>query len=303
MHFLQITDHDSAFLASILDSAVELRGELKKTGRNRPLLAGRTLAMIFEKPSLRTRVSFEAGMNQLGGSAINLQPAEIGLNTREPAKDAARVIGGMCDAIMARVFEHSTVEDLARHSPVPVINGLSDLAHPCQAIADLLTIRDEFGEVAGRRVTYIGDANNVMRSLAAICGLFAMPFTACCPRGYGPERSDLTRLMQQVPKLDLTVEPDPRAAVVRADVIYTDTWTSMGQEAEKARRIADFAGYTVDERLLASAPRHAIVLHCLPAYRGLEISEEVMEGPRSRVFPQAHNRLHAQKGLLVSLLP
>lgn len=241
-------------------------------------------------------------MNQLGGSAINLQPAEIGLGTREPASDAARVIGGMCDALMARVFAHETVEELARNSPVPVINGLSDLAHPCQAIADLLTIRDEFGEVAGRRVTYIGDANNVMRSLAAICGKFAMPFVACCPRGYAPEHNDLSRLMQQVPRLDYTVEPDPGLAVAKTDVIYTDTWTSMGQEAEKTRRIADFAGYTVDARLLASAPKHAIVLHCLPAYRGLEISDEVMEGPRSRVFPQAHNRLHAQKGLLARLL-
>lgn len=302
MHFLQVTDHDSAFLSSILDEAARLRSELKSTGRNRSILEGRSLAMVFEKPSLRTRVSFEAGMNQLGGSAINLQPAEIGLGSREPARDAARVLGGMCDAIMARVFAHETVEELARYSPVPVINGLSDLAHPCQALADALTVRDEFGEPAGRRVTYVGDANNVMRSLAAICGKFAMPFVACCPPGYGPSDEDAARLKRQVPQLDFTAEPDPRAAVSGADVIYTDTWTSMGQESQKQKRIADFRGYTVDARLLAAAPAQAIVLHCLPAYRGLEISEEVLEGPRSRIFPQAHNRLHAQKGLLVRLL-
>jgi ornithine carbamoyltransferase len=302
MHFLQISHHEAAFLRSVLREAVTLRNQLRTAGRNDPVLLGRTLAMIFEKPSLRTRVSFEAGMNQLGGSAINLQPAEIGLGIREPAKDAARVIGGMCDGIMARVFAHQTAEDLARHSPVPVINGLSDLAHPCQALADLLTIQDEFGEVAGRRVVYVGDANNVMRSLAAICGKFEMPFIASCPSGYGPADEDVARLRRQIPQMEFDLNPDPRAAVARADVIYTDTWTSMGQEAEKARRIADFAGYTVDDRLLASAPKHAIVLHCLPAYRGLEISDEVLEGPRSRVFPQAHNRLHAQKGLLSVLL-
>jgi ornithine carbamoyltransferase len=208
----------------------------------------------------------------------------------------------MCEGIMARVFSHNTVEALAAQSPVPVINGLSDLAHPCQALADLMTISDEFGEVAGRRVTYVGDANNVMRSLAAICGMFGLPFVACCPEGYGATRDEIDRLRRQMTGLDFTHTTDPRQAVSSADVIYTDTWTSMGQEAEKAQRTAAFRGFEVNEQLLAAAPGHAIVLHCLPAYRGLEISDAVIEGPRSRVFPQAHNRLHAQKGLLVHLL-
>lgn len=301
-HVLQISDLDPASLRGILDEAARLRDELRSTGRNRPILERRILAMIFEKPSLRTRASFEAGMTQLGGSAINLQPSEIGLGSREPARDAARVLGGMCDAIMARVFAHETVEELAAHAPVPVINGLSDLAHPCQALADLLTIRDEFGDPVGRRVAYVGDANNVMRSLAVACGMLGISFVACCPPGYDLPEEGIARLRAGAPGLDYASIPDPREAVRDADVIYTDTWTSMGQESEKEQRIRAFRGYEINADLLACAPAHAIVLHCLPAYRGLEISDEVMEGPRSRIFPQAHNRLHAQKGLLVRLL-
>ncbi len=301
-HVLQISDLDPASLRAILDEAARLRAELRSTGRNRPVLERRTLAMIFEKPSLRTRASFEAGMTQLGGAAINLQPAEIGLGSREPPRDVARVLGGMCDAIMARVFAHETVEELAAQSPVPVINGLSDLAHPCQALADLLTIRDEFGDPAGRRVVYVGDANNVMRSLAVACGMLGISFVACCPPGYDLPEADVARLRAGTPGLDYTAVPDPREAVRQADVIYTDTWTSMGQEGEKEQRMRAFRGYEINAELLACAPSHAIVLHCLPAYRGLEISDEVMEGPQSRIFPQAHNRLHAQKGLLVRLL-
>jgi ornithine carbamoyltransferase len=301
-HFLQISDHDAAFYEEVLAQGVRLRQEWTTSGRNKPILAGKVLAMIFEKPSLRTRVSFESGMAQLGGHAINLQPAEVGLGSREPARDVARVLGGMCDAVMARVFHHSTVEELAAHSRVPVINGLSDLAHPCQALADIMTIRDEFGSARGRRVVYVGDANNVMRSLAAICGVFGLPFVACCPEGYGPGAADIDRLRRQVAGLDFTAIPAPREAVAGADVIYTDTWTSMGQESEKAQRTAAFKGYEVNEELLTAAPGHAIVLHCLPAYRGLEISEVVIEGRQSRVFQQAHNRLHAQKGLLVRLI-
>lgn len=301
-HFLQIADQDAASLASILDEAGRLRNELRANGRNRPVLARKTLATIFEKPSLRTRVSFEAGITQLGGAAINLQAGEIGLGSREPPRDVARVLGGMCDGIVARVHSHETVEELAAHSPVPVINGLSDLAHPCQALADLLTIRDEFGEVAGRRVTYVGDPNNVMRSLAVICGKFAMPFVACCPPGYAPSAADVQRLRAQTPQLDFMTATDPRLAVSAADVVYTDTWTSMGQEAQKDQRLHDFCGFTVDGALLAAAPAWAIVLHCLPANRGLEITDEVVEGTRSRIFQQTHNRLHAQKGLLMRLL-
>ena len=302
-HFLQITDYDREPLQAMLDAAVRLREELRRDGTNRPVLERKTLAMVFEKPSLRTRVSFETGMTQLGGHAINLQPAEVGLNTREPARDVARVLSGMADALMARVFDHATLDDLAAASGVPVVNGLSDLAHPCQAMADLLTIRDEFGDdVAGRRVVYVGDANNVLRSLAAVCGRFGMPVVACCPDGYALPAADLARLRQQVPTLDYTATSNPREAVSAADVIYTDTWTSMGHEAEKAARMRAFQGFEVDGALLSAAPPHAIVLHCLPAYRGLEISDKVIEGPSSRVWAQAHNRLHAQKGILATLL-
>ena len=301
-HFLQITDYDRPFLVGVLDAAVRLRDELRRDGRNAPVLERRTLAMLFEKPSLRTRVSFETAMCQLGGHAISLQPAEVGLGTREPAADVGRVLGSMCDAIMARVFDQTTLDELAAGSAAPVVNGLSDLAHPCQALADLLTIRDEFGEVAGRRVVYLGDANNVLRSLIAICGRFGLPVVACCPPGYGLGEADEARLRGQLPGLDLMTSSDPRDAVASADVLYTDTWTSMGQEAEKAARVAAFAGYGIDAMLLSHAPGHAIVMHCLPAYRGLEVSADVIEGDRSRVFQQAENRLHAQKGLLVTLL-
>jgi ornithine carbamoyltransferase len=189
------------------------------------------------------------------------------------------------------VFEHATLDDLAAASTVPVINGLSDHSHPCQALADLLTIRDAFGEPAGRRVVYIGDANNVMRSLAAACDAFGLSFVACCPEGFGPPATS-----------GIAIEPDPAKAADGADVLYTDTWTSMGQEAEKKTRIEAFAGYTIDADLVARAKPEAVVLHCLPAYRGLEITDEVMRSPRSRIFEQAHNRLHAQKGLLCELM-
>ena len=291
-HFLTLLDHDSAWLGRVLDRAADLRDELRREGANRPILARMSLAMVFEKASLRTRVSFEAAMTQLGGHAINLQPAEIGLGTREPAGDAARVLGGMCEGIMARVYDHVTLEQLALASPVPVINGLSDRFHPCQSLADILTLRDAFGrDLDGRRMAYVGDANNVMRSLAVACERVGVSFIACCPQGYGPGEGD-----------GVEVEHDPRRAVEGADAVYTDTWTSMGREAERAARIEAFAGYTVTGELLALAKPQAVVLHCLPAYRGLEIAADVLEGPQSRVWEQAHNRLHAQKGLLAMLL-
>ncbi len=303
-HFLQLSDHDAPFVQRVLDVGDMLRTELRREHRNDARLARMTLAMIFEKPSLRTRVSFETAMTQLGGHAISLQPAEIGLNERERAGDVARVLGGMVDAIVARTFLHQTVEELAASSSVPVINGLSDLAHPVQALADLMTIRDVFGRFEGLKVAYIGDANNVLRSLAIACGLFGMELAVASPAGYGLTEDDRRRLLEQVPGLRLSETTDPIEAVNGADVLYTDTWVSMGQEAEKAERIRVFTGYTVDQRLLDATgrPSEAIVLHCLPAYRGLEISADMVDGPRSRVFEQAHNRLHAQKGLLAVVL-
>ena len=302
LQLLELSDWSAERVGRVLERSVELRDELERDGRNRPRLAQRTLAAIFEKPSLRTRSSLEVAMMQLGGHCLSLQPAEVGLNTREPAGDVAAVLSGMADAIAARTFLHGTVADLAAASRVPVINALSDHAHPLQALADLLTIRDHFGSVEGRRVVYIGDANNVSRSLAVACGLFGMPFVECGPDGFHSDDDTIARLKRQVPTLTFERIVDPKQAVAEADVIYTDTWTSMGQEAEKAERIAAFKGYCIDDDLLAAAPAEAVVLHCLPAYRGLEISESVMASPRSLVFPQAHNRLHTVKAVLCDLL-
>lgn len=301
-HFISIADCTTAELRHILDVARQMKQQHKSTGHNDPLLRGQTLAMIFEKPSLRTRVSFAVAMNHLGGSAMMLRQEEVGLDIREPVRDVARVLAGMCDGIMARTFEHKKVIDLAQWSSVPVINGLTDHSHPCQAMADLMTIEEHFGKLAGLTLAYVGDGNNVARSLATACGRFDMRFAIASPPAYQLAREDEDRIMSQVPELEFVTTEDPADAVREADVIYTDTWVSMGQEAEKAKRIQEFAGYSVDETLLAAAPKHAIVLHCLPAYRGLEIADSVIEGPRSQVFPQAENRLHFQKGLLAVLM-
>ena len=231
-----------------------------------------------------------------------LRDEEVGLGKREPVADVARVLSGMCDGIMARTFEHQKILDLAKYASVPVINGLTDYSHPCQAMADLMTLEEHFGKLAGLTMAFVGDGNNVARSLATACGKFGMKFILAAPGGYELPAKDMDRIMTQVPEMDFTTVSDPKDAVHDADAIVTDTWVSMGQEEEKARRIADFEGYRVDADLLKSAPDKAVVLHCLPAYRGLEISEEVFEGPRSLVFKEAENRLHFQKGLLAVLL-
>lgn len=301
-HFTAIADCTTAELQHLLRVAERLKRQLKDTGRNDPILAGKTLAMIFEKPSLRTRVSFAVAMTQLGGNGLLLRQEEVGLGTREPVEDVARVLSGMVDGIMARTFEHEKITGLARHATVPVINGLTDYSHPCQAMADLMTIQEKFGTLAGRTMAFIGDGNNVARSLATACGKFDMRFILAAPAGYELPPEDVDRIMGHVPEMDFEITPDPAEAVKNADILYTDTWVSMGQEEEKAKRVKDFAGFAVDEKLLASAPQHAIVLHCLPAYRGLEISPGVMEGGQSLIFPQAENRLHFQKALLAVLL-
>ena len=302
-HFTAIADYSPDELRHLLDVAFRLKDQLKRTGRNDPILAGKTLAMIFEKPSLRTRVSFAVGMTQLGGSGLLLRQEEVGLDTREPLKDVARVLASMCDGIMARTFEHEKITGLAKWSTVPVINGLTDYSHPCQAMADLMTLMEHFGrDIKGRTLVYVGDGNNVARSLSVACGKFGVKFVLASPKSYSLPQEDVDRIMTQLPEMDFVYTDDPADAVRDADAVYTDTWVSMGQEAEKARRMKDFAGYRVDEGLMAKAPKHAVVLHCLPAYRGLEISEGVMESPRSLVFPQAENRLHFQKGLLAVLM-
>jgi len=301
-HFTTIAESSYEQLRHYLDVAIRLKTQYSSTGHNDPLLAGHILAMVFEKPSLRTRVSFTVAVTHLGGAAIMLRQEEVGLGVREPVKDVARVLSGMCDGIMVRTFEQEKVNELAKYSTVPVINGLTDFSHPCQAMADLLTIEEHFGSLAGRTIAFIGDGNNVARSLATACGRFNMRFVIASPPAYQLAPEDTDRIMSQVPDMDFEVTSDPLEAVHEADVIYTDTWVSMGQEAEKARRLGDFAGYQVNEELLAKAPPHAVVLHCLPAYRGLEISDAVIEGKQSLVFPQAENRLHFQKGLLAVLL-
>jgi ornithine carbamoyltransferase len=300
--FIAIAEHSPEALKHVLDVAAQLKAQLRRDRRNDPLLAGRVLAMIFEKPSLRTRVSFAVAMNHLGGMGMVLSRDEVGLGTREPVQDVARVLSGMCDGIMARTFEHEKIKQLAHHATVPVINGLTDYSHPCQAMADIMTLGERFGELRGRTMAYVGDGNNVARSLSVACGKFGMRFILASPPGYELPREDLDRIMSQVPEMDFEVTHDPADAVRDADAIYTDTWVSMGQEAEKQRRLRDFAGFIVDEKLLAVAPKHAVVMHCLPAYRGLEISEGVVEGPQSLIFPQAENRLHFQKGLLAVLM-
>lgn len=301
-HFIAVSECSTDELRRLLDAARRLKQQYKQTGRNEPILAGQTLAMIFEKPSLRTRVSFAAAMTHLGGDSILLRQEEVGLDTREPVKDVARVLSGMCDGIMARTFGHDKVLGLAKWARVPVINGLTDYSHPCQAMADMMTVEEHLGSLAGRTLAFIGDGNNVARSLSVACGKLGMRFVLASPSSYELPHESVDRIMSQVPQMDFTITHDPFDAVREADVIYTDTWVSMGQEQEKAQRLKDFAGFQVDDKLLAAAPAHAIVLHCMPAYRGMEISEGVLEGPRCLAFAEAENRLHFQKGLLAVLL-
>lgn len=294
-HFLEISDFSTDELSHMLGLAHALRAERQRGEPNQPVLAGKTLAMLFEKPSLRTRVSFEQGMYELGGRAIVLSKQEVGLGQRESVADVTRVLNGMVHAIAARVFNHTHLVEMAQYAQGPVVNMLSDKSHPAQALADVLTLMDDFApgkatDLKGRTVAFVGDGNNVAYSLAAICAKLGMNFVLAAPQGY------------QLPAQGFAVTDDPHAAVKDADAIYADTFVSMGQEDEKQKRLDAFKGFQINEALLASAPDHAVVLHCLPAYRGVEITDAVMDGPQSRVFSQAHNRLHAQKGMLATLL-
>ena len=271
-------------------------------GVREPILAGQVLAVLFEKPSLRTRVSFEQGMIELGGNAIILGQSEIGLGKRESVADFTRVLNGMVHGIAARVFDHANLIEMAEYAMVPIINMLSDVAHPAQALADAMTVMDEFGrDLNGKHIVFVGDGNNVARSLAMICGKLGAAFTLASPPDYALEQDFADKVMSVCPEMDFTMCHDPFAAVRYADAIYADTFVSMGQEEEKAKRLKVFKDFQVNEKLMAQAPDHAIALHCLPAYRGVEITDGVMDGPQSRVFQQAHNRLHAQKGMLATL--
>ena len=303
-HFISLTDYSSAELLSILELALQLKKE-RNEGGNKPLFAGKVLAMVFQKPSLRTRVSFDMAMRHLGGDAIYLSPAEIGLGKRESIADVSRVLSGYVDAVMARVFEHEHILELAKYSSVPLINGLSDFNHPCQAMADMLTILESFNKLKDLRLAFIGDGNNVAVSLAFACAKLGMHFTIASPEGYDIPQAVIKEAEDLAATTGSNIQQtrDPIAAVQGADVIYTDTWTSMGQEDEAQKRREVFAPYQVNEKLVASATKDAIVMHCLPAHRGEEITDEVADGPHSVLFQQAENRLHAQKAILVKLLP
>lgn len=299
--FLSITDCTTDELNELLTLSADLKA-LYKNGKRDLCLTGKILAMLFEKASLRTRVSFQVAMDNLGGTAIYLKPEDIGIiGQREPAKDMARVFGRYIDGIMARTFSHETIVELDRWANVPVINALSDWSHPCQAMADLLTIQEHCGQLKGLKLAYIGDGNNVARSLAFVCAKFGMQFVCASPKDYELDDESLTAA-NSIFAGCATQTNDPAAAVKDAQVVYTDTWVSMGQETEKEQRLNDFQGFAVDETLLANAPKNAKIMHCLPAYRGYEISDGVMESENSIVFDQAENRLHFQRALLKYLM-
>lgn len=302
-HFLTIRDLDGTTLETLIDFAID-RKQTFRRGELEPVLRGKVLAMIFQKSSLRTRLGFEAAMVHLGGHAINLEDHQVGLTRREDVRDVARVIASMCDGIMARVFDHQLVVDLAEYGDAPVINGLSDWAHPCQALADLMTVKEHFGELAGRRVAYVGDANNVARSLLWACLKTGVHFAIGAPKGYQLDRDivDAAAPVAARTGSSITESDSPVKAVADADVVYTDVWTSMGQEAESAQREKAFAGFQLNAELMAHAHRDAVVMHCLPAHRGQEITDDVLDGPQSIVFAQAENRLHSQRALLEVLM-
>ena len=291
--------------AAEIEEIFRLSGDLKSRwnqGSRPRLLDGRVLLMLFEKPSLRTRISFETAVAHLGGSSLFLSCAEAGLNGRESLSDVARVLGGYSDWIVLRVFSHRLVDDFVRYAECPIINGLADQGHPCQALTDLFTMQELLGELRGRSLVFVGDGNNVARSLAVACALLGVEFTLSAPPGYELSPNFLQRLQEKVPGARLSLNPDPHQAVKRADIVYTDVWASMGQEAEQEKRKQVFAPYQINSKLMAAAPKSARFLHCLPAKRGMEVTDEVLDGPNSAVFPQAENRMHVAKGILLWML-
>jgi ornithine carbamoyltransferase len=293
--FLAVSDLSRAELVVLLDLAARMkRGEY----RDRPL-AGKALAMIFTKSSTRTRVSFEVGTAQLGGHALFLSSRDIQLGRGEPIRDMARVLSRYVDGIMIRTFAHADVEELAKYASVPIINGLTDYNHPCQILADLLTVQENLGDVSKRVVAWIGDGNNMAHSWIEAAEVLGFELRLACPAGYDPDGGLVARAQQSA---RVTVTRSPEEAVRGADVVNTDVWASMGQEAEQAEREKAFRGFLVDDRLMGLAQASAIFLHCLPAHRGEEVSESVLEGPQSRVFDEAENRLHAQKALMAMLM-
>ncbi len=300
-HFLDLLDLTPDEISHLLGETTRLKTAHQRGDRT-PTLLGRVLGLVFEKPSLRTRVSFQAAMAQMGGNSVFLAGQEVGLGSRESVPDFARAMSQYVDAVVLRTFHHHTVEAFAAHSACPVINGLSDYYHPCQALADLFTLQELFGEVAGRTLVFVGDGNNVARSLAIGCGKLGVRFILASPEGFGFDEPFLETYRRQVAPVLPLQNGEPAHAIHEADVIYTDVWTSMGQEAEHEQRRHQFANFQVNAALLALAPAHARVMHCLPAHRGEEVTSEVLDGDRSVVFQQAGNRMHAQKALLEWLL-
>ncbi len=302
-HLLSLHDWSTEDIKKALKLAAKLKKE-QKEGIPHPLLAGKTLGMIFTKSSTRTRVSFEVGMYQLGGNALFLSSNDIQLGRGETIHDTAKVLSRFLDGIMIRTFKQSDVEDLAKYGSIPIINGLTDLLHPCQILADLLTIQEHCGDLAGKKVAYVGDGNNITHSLLYGCAKLGMEIAVATPAEYACDPEVVKLALEDAEKTGakITITTDPKEAVMDADAIYTDTWVSMGQEDQKAEKVKAFSAYQVNDELMSLAKNSAIFLHCLPAYRGYEVTDEVIDGPQSAVFDEAENRLHAQKAVMVMLM-
>ncbi|MGV3608797.1 MAG: ornithine carbamoyltransferase [Planctomycetaceae bacterium] len=299
-HVLTLLELSNVEVEHVLAVSAELKGKLKR-GVREPLLPGRVMGMLFEKQSLRTRVSFEVAIAHLGGNSLFLG-SDVGWGKRETAADFSQVLSQYVDVVVCRTNAHSRIEELAKYCTVPVVNGLTDSAHPCQAMADLFTLQEIFGKIRGKRLAYIGDANNVAKSLAIACGKLGVEFAVGCPKEYQFDATFLKQLEKEVPELKMLQTTDPREAVKGAMGVYTDVWASMGQEAEHAQRVVAFTPYQVNAALMKHAPSDCKFLHCLPARRGEEVTDEVIDGPNSVVIAQAGNRMHVQKGLIAWLL-
>ena len=296
---ISILDIDKGELDRIIADAIELK-RMRLSGVFHPFLAGMNLAMIFEKSSTRTRISFEVGMNDLGGHALFLNTQDLQIGRGEEIKDTARVASRFVSGVMIRAYRHQTIQDFAKYSSIPVINGLSDREHPCQILADLMTIRERFGSMAGLRLAWVGDGDNVCNSMILSSILTGMEIAVASPQGYEPPKDIIDTARAAGAKIEMGKEPEQ--AVKGAHVVVTDTWVSMGEEGERGKRLEAFKGFTVTAALMEKAEPDAVFMHCLPAHRGQEVMDEVIEGPQSVVFDEAENRLHAQKALLVSLL-
>ncbi|XVE94681.1 hypothetical protein REPUB_Repub02eG0029900 [Reevesia pubescens] len=299
--FLHISDFDKSTIMKILERAAEVKALLKSGDRSFVPFKGKTMAMIFAKPSMRTRVSFETGFSLLGGHAIYLGPDDIQMGKREETRDVARVLSRYNDIIMARVFAHQDILDLAKFASVPVVNGLTDYNHPCQIMADALTIIEHIGQLEGTKVVYVGDGNNIVHSWLLLAVVVPFHFVCACPKGFEPDKETVEKARQAgISKIEIT--NDPKEAVKDADVVYSDVWASMGQKEEAAYRRQVFQGFQVDEALMKIAGPKAYLMHCLPAERGVEVTDGVIEAPNSIVFPQAENRMHAQNAIMLHLL-